>query len=132
MKNISIIKEKGDSKAFFIFSLINGILYTVWFVAYIICLILRSYAFNTAQNTMVLGGYTAFTVEVSSPMFGVLKFFMMLLPVIMAVWTVMLMVTDRKHKKLCDKWLIIAVFAADIVSALTVTLDIVTLHMVFG
>lgn len=132
MKKISIIQEKGDSKAFFVVSLINGIIYTVWFFIYIVCLILRSYAFNTAQNTMALGGYSAYTIEVSSPVFGVLKFFVFLLPVIMLIWTVMLKVCDSKNKTLCDKWIIIATIVADALCAFAVTLDITTLHMIFG
>ncbi len=129
MKRIFV--EKGDSKLFFVTSLVNGILYIVWLAAYVICLILRSAAFNSAQSSMALGGYASYTVEVTSPFFGVLKFFAMLLPVILTAWTVMLMVFDRKGYKLCKNVLICIVYAADVLCAVFCALDIALLHMIF-
>ncbi len=126
-----ILTEKGDSKLFYVTSLINGILYIVWFVAYIMCLILRSAAFNRAQSSMALGGYTSYTVEVTSPFFGVLRFFAMLLPVLLAVWTIMLLVFDRKGYKLCHNAVICTVYAADVLCAVFCALDIALLHMIF-
>lgn len=125
------IKEKGDSKAFFVFTLISGVLNTAWFVIYLICLALRTQAFNTAQTNMMLSGQSSYTVEVTSPFFTVLKFLAYLLPVIITVWTVLMLVNDRKNKKLCDKWLIGTVFGMELVSALLITADITMLHMVF-
>ncbi len=126
-----IFSEKGDSKLFYIASLVNGILYIVWFVAYIICLILRSAAFDSAQSSMALGGYTSYTVEVTSPFFGILQFFAMLLPVLLVVWTVMLLVFDRKGYKLCNNVLIYIVYSADVLCAVLCALDIALLHMIF-
>ncbi|MBR3768376.1 MAG: hypothetical protein IKL10_09105 [Clostridia bacterium] len=128
---INIIKEKGENLAFFILTLVNGIFYGVWFLAYIICSVLRYQAFNTAQTNMMISGFTNFTVEVTSPFFAVLKFAVLLLPVILAVWTVMMFIIDHKGKKLCDKWLVIAVFAVDFLCALIASADIISLHMIF-
>lgn len=125
------IKEKGDSKLFFAFTLICGILNTVWFVVYLICLALRSQAFNTAQTNMILSGQSTYTVEVTSPFFAILKVLSYLLPVIIAVWTVLIIVNDKKNRKLCDKWIIGSVFGAELVSVILVTADITMLHMVF-
>ncbi len=129
MKRISL--NKGDSKFFFVLSSVNGVLYTVWTAVYLICLILRNAAFNSAQTSMAVSGHSAYTVEVTSPFFGILKVFSMLLPVIMTVWTVMLILNDRKHKQLCDSKLILGVFAADVITALLCAADITTLHMIF-
>lgn len=125
------IKEKGDSRAFFIFTLIFGALNAAWFIIYLICLALRNQAFNTAQTNMMLSGQSSYTVEVSSPFFTVLKLLAYILPVIITVWTVLLIVNDKKNKKLCDKWIIGTVFGAEFVSALLIAADITMLHMVF-
>lgn len=125
------IKEKGDSRLFFVFTLISGIVNTLWLAVYTVCLILRNQAFNTAQTNMILSGQSTYTVEVTSPFFGILKVLAYVLPVIITVWTVLLLVNDRKNKKLCDKWLIAAVFGAELISALLITADITMWHMVF-
>lgn len=125
------VKEKGDSKAFFVFTVINGVLNTMWLTVYLVCLALRAQAFNTAQANMMLTGQSSYTVEVTSPFFTVLRIFAYLLPVIITVWTVLMLVNDRKNKKLCDKWLIGTVFGMELVSALLIAADITMLHMVF-
>ena len=129
MKKIQI--KSGDSKFFFILSLINGGLYAAWFAAYIICTVLRNSAFNSAQASMAIGGYTTYTVEVTSPMFGVLRAFAYVLPAILLVWIAVLFVLDRKNVKLCDNKLVVAVFGADVLTALVCALDITSLHMIF-
>ena len=127
----SILKEKGESRAFLIFSLINAVFYASWEIIYFVCILLRNQAFNTAQSNMVLSGHTTYTVEVTSPMFAVLKFTSVLLPVFLGVWTAMLLINDKKRKQLYDKWLVVAVFVTDLVCALTVVMDITMLHMIF-
>ncbi len=129
MKRIQL--NRGDSKLFFILSVINGGLYAVWSAAYVITAMLRHSAFNSAQASMALGGYTTYTVEVTSPMFAVLRTIVYALPVLLAVWTVLFFVKERKQVKLCDTWLIVAVFVADLVGALICAFDITAFHMIF-
>ncbi len=126
-----IFTDKGDSKLFYASSLISGAFYVVWLVSYIVCLILRSAAFNSAQSSMALGGYSTYTVEVTSPFFGVLEFFAFLIPVLLAVWTVMLFVFDRKGYKLCNNVLIYIVYGAGTLCAVLCALDIAVAHMIF-
>ncbi len=130
MRKIEI--EKGESLPFLIFSLVNGIFYTVWNFVYILCLILRNDAFNTAQVNMALTGQSTYTVEVTSPFFAILKFTAMALPVILAVWTALLVVTDRKGKELCDKKIILAVFVADLLCGVFCVLDVSLLRMILA
>ena len=130
MKRIYI--EKGDSLPFFIVSLINGGFYLVWNIAYILCLILRHQAFNTAQVNMMLTGQSTYTVEVTSPFFVVLKITAMALPVILAAWTAFMLVNDRKGKELCDRIIILSVFGADLLCGVMCLLDISVLHMILG
>lgn len=129
MKKFQI--KTGDSKFFFTLSLINGGLYFAWLVAYIVCTILRASAINSAQTSMALGGYSTYTIEVTSPMFGVLRALAYVLPVVLCVWIAVFFIVDRKNVRLCDNRLIIGVFGADVVSALLCALDITTLHMIF-
>lgn len=125
------IKEKGDSRLFFVFSLVAGIFNILWFGIYTVCLFLRTQVFNTAQTNMMLSGQSTYTVEVTSPLFGVLKVLAYVIPVIITVWTVLLLVNDKKGRHLCDKWIIGSVFGAQLISALLVTADITMWHMVF-
>ena len=126
-----IFTDKGDSKLFYITSLVSGIFYIVWFVTYIICLILRSAAFNSAQSSMALGGYAMYTVEVTSPFFGILEFFAFLIPVLLTVWTVMLFAFSHRGYKLCNNVLIYTVYASGVLCALLCALDIAAAHMIF-
>ena len=123
--------KKGDSRFFFIFSIVNAALFTVWDIAYIICIFLRNAAFATAQTNMALSGQAEYTVEVTSPFFPVLVAFAYTLPVILAVWTVVLYVTDHKNKELADNKLIFTAFGADILAAILCALDITAIHMIF-
>lgn len=125
-----IFTKTGESLAFYIVSLINGAMYTVWTIMYFVCIVLRGVAIDQACNNMLMTGYTEFTVEVSSPLFGVLNFFAKALPVILIIWMVMFFVNDRKNKVLCDNRLIIGVFVINLISALVVALDVFGLHMV--
>ncbi len=123
--------KKGDSRFFFVLSIINSVLFTVWDIAYIVCIFLRNAAFSTAQTNMALSGQTEYTVEVTSPFFAVLRFFAYILPVMLCVWTVVLYVIDRKNKKLADTKLIFTAFGADIFAAILCALDITAIHMIF-
>lgn len=123
--------KKGDSKLLFVLSIINSALFSVWSIAYVVCIFLRNSAFTTAQTNMALSGQAEYTVEITSPFFAVLRVFVYMLPVILAAWTVILYVTDRKNKELCDRKLIFTAFGADALAAVICALDIASLHMIF-
>ena len=123
--------KKGDSRFFFVLSIINVAVFAVWDMAYIICLFLRNSAIATAQTNMALTGQAEYTVEVTSPFCPVLRLLVFTLPVILAVWTVLLYLTDRKNRELADTKLIFASFGADILAAILCAVDITALHMIF-
>lgn len=123
--------KRGDSGFLFVFSLINFFLYGVWFVAYIICLMLRASAFSSAQSTMALSGQMNYTVEVSSPFFAVLRVILYVLPAFIIAWLIALKVCDHKRMELCDNKIILAVFGIDAVCALMSAFDMFASHMIF-
>ncbi len=123
--------KKGDSRFFFVLSIINSVLFAVWDIAYIICIFLRNSAIATAQTNMALSGQAEYTVEVTSPFFPVLRVLVYILPVMLGLWTVMLYVIDRKDKELADNKLIFTAFGADILAAVLCAIDITALHMIF-
>ena len=125
-------KVKKERRSFLKLSIINLALYGFWIGAYVVCLIMRAQAFNTAQTNMALAGYVSYTVEVSSPLFGVLSFIASLLPYMMLIWTLMLARKSRKKKPLCSSKIILAVLCVNAVTAILATVDIVSLHMVFA
>lgn len=126
-----IVIDKGETHGFFRFSVFNTILYSLWALIYIICLFARANAFTAAQAEMAVLGYAAYTVEVTSPMFGILEFIAMLLPLILAIWILVLFLNDRKGKRLCTKKIIVAAFSVDVIASLLCAMDIINLHMVF-
>lgn len=123
--------KKGDSTFFFVLSAVNAVLFAVWDIAYIVCIFLRNAAFSTAQTNMALSGQAEYTVEITSPFFGVLKAFAFVLPLLLSVWTVVLYVIDRKNKELADNRLIFTAFGADIFAAILCALDITAIRMIF-
>ena len=123
--------KKGDSGFFFWLSAVNTVLFTVWTVAYIICIFLRNAAFSTAQTNMALTGMAEYTVEITSPFFAVLKTVAFVLPVILTVWTVLLYVNHHRRLALCDNKLFIGSFAADAAAAVFCMLDVTAIHMIF-
>ena len=123
--------KKGDSRFFFVLSIINSVLFAVWDIAYIICIFLRNSAIATAQTNMALSGQAEYTVEVTSPFFPVLRVIVYILPLMLGLWTVMLHLTDRKDKELADNKLIFTAFGADILAAVLCAIDITALHMIF-
>lgn len=125
-----IFTKTGDSIALYIISMVNAVVYITWMVMYIVCLILREISIDRACDTMLGSGYTQFTVEVTSPLFGVLELFAKALPVILVVWLFLFFYNDRKRKELCSEKLIAGVFIIDLISALAITLDVFALHMV--
>ncbi|MBQ6897421.1 MAG: hypothetical protein IJN70_00450 [Clostridia bacterium] len=123
--------KRGDSRFFFVLSIINSVLFAVWDIAYIVCIFLRNSAIATAQTNMALSGQAEYTVEVTSPFFPVLRVLVYILPVMLGLWTVMLHLTDRKDKELADNKLIFTAFGADILAAVLCAIDITALHMLF-
>lgn len=125
-----IFTKTGESLAFYIFSLINAVVYAVWTVIYFVCLVMRGVAIDQACGNMLMSGYQEFTVEVSSPVFGVLEMFATALPVFLIVWMAMYFINNRKNKELCDNRLIAGAFIIDVISTFVIAIDVFGLHMV--
>lgn len=132
-KKVKKVKVKKDRHTLTVFSFLNLAVFGFWNIAYIVCLILRSRAFSTVQNSMAIQGYTAsYTVSVSSPMFGVLSFLAKLLPVFIIIWTVLFVKKSNTKAPMLNKWIIIGVSCVDVLATILACVDIVSLHMVFA
>ena len=123
--------KKGDSRFFFVLTIINAAVFTVWNAAYFINAFLREAAFATAQANMALTGQSEYTLMVSSPAYGFLKAVVYILPVILILWTAFFVVTERKGKELCSGLLILWAFASDALAAILCAVDIASLKMIF-
>ena len=122
---------RNYGRAFLRLSFVKTVLFSVWSIAYVVCVFLRSRAFNNAQTSMLASGYQTYTVQVTSPFFTVLKIGAFLLPVLLAVWTAVLYRNDRKHNIHPDKLFTLIAFGADILAAFICMLDVTLIHMVF-
>lgn len=125
-------KIKKDKRGLLKLSILDLAVYGFWSIAYIVCLFLRTKAFNTVQTSMASQGYIAsYTIEVSSPLFSVLAILAKALPFVIILWTILFVVRANKGKSLCNKWIVLAVFAVNILCVLLVTADITKLHLIF-
>ena len=125
------LKNKGDSNFIYIFSIVKGAFFAVWCFAYVVCLALRSNAFSNAQKSLSLSGYTTYTIEVTSPFFGVLKALAMLIPVAVIIWIISLYKKDKYSKLPIEKLFPLISFGVDVVAAFICLLDITVFHMIF-
>ena len=125
------LKNKGDSNFLYGFSIFKAALFSVWSFAYIVCLALRSNAFSNAQKSLSMSGYSTYTIEVTSPFFGVLEAVAFLIPVAVIVWIVALYKKDKHSKQPIEKLFPLIAFGVDVVAAFICLLDITVFHMIF-
>ncbi len=128
---MAIVKNKGESRALYRFSYINMIAHILWIITYIICFAMRYSAFSSTIDQMTLMGYNEFTVSVTSPFFGILRFFSVVMLIIIIVWSLMFFHASRKGKKLCSNKFLVTVFSVDFIFAFICTLDVAVYRMIF-
>lgn len=128
---MAIVKNKGESRALYRFSYINMIAHILWIITYVICVVMRYSAFSSTVNQLTLMGYNEFTVSVASPFFGILRFFSVVMLIIIVVWSFMFFHASRKGKKLCSNKFLVAVFSVDFIFAFICMLDVSAYHMIF-
>lgn len=124
--------NKGDSPFLLISTIVNFALYAIWLVLYIICVVCRESMLDQAVSQMAMSGTTSYTVEISSPLFTVLRIMLYALPVVMLVWTVAIGLVSKKKKELCDSVFIIAAYAADFVAGTVAVIDIFAIRILFA
>lgn len=104
----------------------------VWTVIYIVCVICRDSMMSQAVADLAQRGAEEYRLVISSPMFTVLKFFMMLLPVTSILWAVSTVRADKKGKLICEKRLLFVALACIAVASFTAVIDLAKVHMIFG
>lgn len=124
--------RKGDSPFLLVSSIVNFAVYAAWFVIYIVCVVCREVMLGQAVTQMALSGTENYVVEISSPLFTVLKLMLYALPVIMLVWTVAVAVVSKKKKELCDNVFIIGAYAADFLAGMVAVIDIFAVRIIFA
>ncbi len=120
----------GTSRSAAFFTLLNLFVYGAWIITYIACTMLRASLFAQAQSQMAMQGQFTYTVTVSSPVFGLLKFLLYILPVLALIWAFVIRKQDRKAI-ICDKKLIIAALVVMLVSAFAALADIGKIGLIF-
>lgn len=123
--------SKGESSFVFRLSLVNIITYTIWSILYFVCLGYREAAMDNAIQQMLAMGQTMFTVEVSSPLFTLLKIMLFVLPVLLIVWTVGILVANNKKKELCDRRIILVSYFVTLFVGLLAVIDVFALRIMF-
>lgn len=104
----------------------------VWTVIYIVCVVCRDSMMSQAVADLAQRGAEEYRLVISSPMFTVLKFFMMLLPVTSILWAVSTVRADKKGKLICEKRLLFVALACIAVASFTAVIDLAKVHMIFG
>jgi len=137
-KKTSVIVEKlksidrGESGYVFVSSVVSCAVFLLWFVLYLVCVISREFMLAAAQKQMLLAGTTDYTVEITSPLFIVLKIMIFALPFIMIAWIIGIGVANKRGKSLCDNRLIVASYILDAVVGFVALIDAFAIRIVFG
>lgn len=120
----------GTSKSAAFFTVANAVIYGTWLAVYTVCTGIRASLFSQAQSRMALAGQMDYIVTVSSPVFGVLKAFLYLLPVFALIWAVVIKKEEGRNV-LCDRKLVAFALAAILGTAFAALLDIGKIGMLF-
>ena len=118
----------STKKNFAVFTIIAGVINALWDFLYLFTVMLRSVAMSTAENAMRLAGRTAYTFTFESPLIGLLKFFMFLLPVLALVWAILFKKADGQ-KYYYNKKIVIVFLCLIALSMLLAVIDLTALHL---
>ena len=99
----------GENRFLSVMSLVSSVLCIVWFLLYCWSLLERSNMFEEAIMTMQMQGQTSYVVNYTSPMIGVLKAFLYLLPALAIVWMAAVVSASKKNQYIGSRKIIFTV-----------------------
>lgn len=121
----------GDSRLSVLSGILNGVLYVIWIVAYVVCVYQREGLFSRYEARMLADGIASYHMEISTPFIGLLKAMLYIMPIIVILWTVAVVMADKKGKRPASKKTLIGLFGLDTVIGITVLVDIAYAGLLF-
>lgn len=122
----------GDYRFSIATTVLNAVTDIFWLISYVVCIIERSSLFAQAQAEMMSVGAASYRITVTSPFFGVLKFLLFLLPVVLILWCLGVVFADKKSRKPVDKKVLLGVFALNLIVGIVALADVAKYGLLFG
>ena len=110
--------------------LLSGIASALFSVLHFVTYFIRAYMFSNSEKLMAARSIASYTLSFSSPMLGLLKFLLFLVPVFAVLFTVALKKADGKDKAY-NKKTVIAVLALILFAGLMTAVDVAATHLLF-
>ena len=121
----------GESRFLSVLSLLSGVAGVSWLLLYVGMLIQRDSLFTQAVEAMSVQGRYEYSVTFSSPVLGVLRVMLYLVPVVALIWSVTVAAVSKRGKSLGKKAVLIAVLAVFVVVGLVAVFDVFAAGLVF-
>ena len=118
----------STKKNFAVFTVIAGVIHILWNFLYFITLANRNIVMSATESSLISQGQTSYTITFESPLIGVLKFFMFLLPVFAVVWALLFKKADSK-KYYYNKKTVIFFLCLIALAMLIAVIDLTALHL---
>lgn len=115
----------------FVSTVVNVVTSVIWILVYIFTVMYRNSVFGSIE---ISAGalIPTYTVIFSTPLLGVLRFFVYLMPIVYIVWTVAVVSSAKRRKKLCHSALLYTAIAIDFVVACITLFDLAAANLIFG
>ena len=118
----------STKKAFTVFTLITGILNILWDFLYFVTVANRELVMGATESSLRSQGQTSYTITFESPLIGLLKVVMYLLPVLAVVWAILFKRADSQKYFYNKKTVIVMLCLIALAMFLTV-IDLTALHL---
>ncbi len=118
----------STKKGFKVFTLIAGILNILWDFMYVMTVANRELVMGATESTLRSQGQTSYTITFESPLIGLLKVVMYLLPVLAVVWAILFKRADSQ-KYYYNKKIVIAVLCLIALAMFITVIDLTALHL---
>jgi hypothetical protein len=118
----------STKKNFAVFTVIAGILDILWEFLYFVTIANREIVMGTTESTLRSQGQTAYTIIFESPLIGLLKVMMFLLPVFAVIWAILFKKADSK-KYYYNRKTVIFFLCLIALAMLIAVIDLTALHL---
>ena len=118
----------STKKNFAVFTVIAGAINILWEFLYFVTLANRSIVMSATESTLISQGQTSYTIIFESPMIGLLKFFMFLLPLFAVIWAILFKKADAK-KYYYNRKIVIFFLCLIALAMIVAVVDLTALHL---
>ena len=118
----------STKKGFTVFTLITGILNILWDFLYFVTVANRELVMGATESSLRSQGQTSYTITFESPLIGLLKVVMYLLPVFAVVWAILFKKADSRQYYY-NKTTVIVMLCLIALAMFITVIDLTALHL---